>query len=397
MKMNVYMPQETKWIRLLDRPKSNEQHFKFRINMECPAPSPIRRDSADLSCDSFGLDLELEREFLEPTYTERQNEPPSDAFPLDSSLIEPLRDISPLPFNPDGPTATFLPQWIQEQTSPNAITRQTSHNQSAGTIAKVKVAYAISKLLEHIKVAVSNYSQAELHRLCAPENFLVRTFHDMLSGQDQVVGVDMISPYMSVQFESSQFANQNVLAESNIKINITRHCDFCCATKALDQDDKRDDSLPCHSFGVLLYNLFSGQSLTEDREEPTASIQELDGHGQHPLPPAKKSIWKTCTPSLSSFTTTSVSRLVNSLLDCQLAAEVRPEDAYTYLEVAIGDLQLLLKEPSAFLFDYVNRCLSRDISKLYGRNEEVSALSAAFSRVAFSGKSEALMIGGYSG
>jgi hypothetical protein len=88
---------------------------------------------------------------------------------------------------------------------------------------------------------------------------------------------------------------------------------------------------------------------------------------------------------------------VNSLLDCQLAAEVRPEDAYTSLEVAIGDLQLLLKEPSVFLFDYVNRCLSRDSSKLYGRNEEVSALSAAFSRVAFSGKSEALMIGGYSG
>ncbi|KAL3793700.1 LOW QUALITY PROTEIN: hypothetical protein ACHAWO_000510 [Cyclotella atomus] len=175
---------------------------------------------------------------------------------------------------------------------------------------------------------------------------------------------------MSVQFESSQFANQNVLAESNIKINITRHCDFCCATKALDQDEKRDDSLLCLPFfwGVL-YNLFSGQS-------------SIHFHQQ------KKSIWKTCTPSLSKFLATSVSRLVDSLLDCQLAAEVRPEDAYTSLEVAIGDLQLLLKEPIMFLFD-------TDSSKLYGRNE-VSALST-FSRVAFSGKSEALMIGGYSG
>jgi hypothetical protein len=364
--------------------------------MECPAPSSIRRESADLSCDLyFGLDLELEREFLEPTYTEGQNEPPSDAFHLDNSPIEPLRDISPLPFHPDGPTVTFLPQWIQEQTSSNSTTPQTSHNQRAETIAKVKVAYAMSKLLEHIEVAVSNYSQAELHQLCAPENFLVHAFHDMLSGQDQAVGVDMISPYMSVQFESSQFANEAVPAESNIKINVTRYCDFCCATKTLDQDEKRDDSLLCHSFGVLLYNLFSGESLTEEKKESAASIQELDGHGQ--LPPAKKSICMTCTPSLSTFTTTSVTRLVNSLLDCQLAAEVRPEDAYTSLEVAIGDLQLLLKEPSVFLFDFENRCLNQDSSKLYGRKEEMSALSEAFCRVALSGKSEALMIGGYSG
>ncbi len=128
----------------------------------------------------------------------------------------------------------------------------------------------------------------------------------------------------------------------------------------MDQDEKRDDSLLCHSFWLLLYNLFSGQSLTEDRKEAPASIQELDEHGQHPLPPAKNSIrMSMSTPSLSRFTTTSVSRLVNSLLDCQLVEEVRPEDAYTSLEVAIGDLQLLLKEPSVFLFDYVNHCLSR--------------------------------------
>jgi hypothetical protein len=373
--------------------------------MEYPALASIRRESPDFSCElSFGsLDLELEREFLEPTYTEGQYEL-DDAFPLDNnnSLIEPLRDISPLPLHPDGSIVTSLPQWIQEQASSNSNTHQTSHNQRAGTIAKVKVAYAISKLLEHIKAAVCNYSQAEMHQLCSLKNFLVRTFHDMLSGQDQVVGVDMISPYMSVQFVSSQsfprvspFANEIVLTENNIEIVITRHCDFCCATKAVSQNEQRDDNLLCHSFGVLLYNLFCGQSLTEGRKEPPASIQELDGH-EH-LPPAKKSICMTCTPSLSSFTTTSISRLVNSLLDCQLATEVRSEDAYTSLEVAIGDLQLLLKEPRVFLFDYENRFLNRDTSKLYGRKEEVSALLETFHRVALSGKSEALMIGGYSG
>jgi hypothetical protein len=367
-----------------------------------PAPSPsVRRGSADLSSDlSFGsLDLELEREFLEPTYTEGQYETPGDdASPLgNGSLIEPLRDISPLPFRPDGLTATFLPQWIQELASSNSTAPQTPHNQRAATIAKVKVAYAIGKLLEHIKIAVSNYSQAERQQLCSPENFSIETFHDMLSGQYQVVGVAMISPYMSVQFESSTFANQIVRGENNIKINITRHCDFCCATKAvMCQDELKDDNLLCHSFGVLLCNLFRGQSLTEDRKEPPpASIQELDGHEQ--LPPAKKTICMICTPSRSSFTTASVSRLVNNLLDCQLAAEVRPEDAYASLEIAIGDLQLLLEEPSVFLFDYENRCLNRDTSKLYGRKEEESALSAAFFRVTLSGKSEALMIGGYSG
>jgi hypothetical protein len=345
------------------------------------------QEQASINCtEPQTSDLELEREFLEPTYTEGQYEPPGDAFSLDnSSLIERLRDISPLPLHPDEPKAISLPQWIQEQASINCTEPQTSHNQRAATIAKVKVAYAISKLLEHIKVAVSNYSQTELQQLCSLENFSIETFHDMFSGQNQIVAVDMISPYMSVQFEN------------NIKIDITRHCDFCCATKAvMCQDELKDDNLLCHSFGVLLYNLFCGQSLSEDRKEPPASIQELDGHEQ--LPPSKKIICMTCAPSLSSYTTTSVSRLVNSLLDCQLEAEVRPEDAYISLEIAIGDLELLLKEPSVFLFDYENRCLNTHTSsKLYGRKEEMSALSAAFCRVALSGKSEALMIGGYSG
>jgi hypothetical protein len=352
--------------------------------MEFPASS-IRRESADLS-----IDLELEREFLEPTYNDEvQDDPnrPDYAF-RDTALIEPLRDISPFPIHLDGPMVASLPQWIQEQASTHETNAgRSSSNSNSKTVAKVKVAYAISKLLEHIKVAVSNYSQAELHQLCSLENFSVHTFHDMFSGEDQVVvGVDMISPYMSVQFVSSQ------------EIAVTRHCDFCCATKAMNRDDnQRDDHLLCYSFGVLLYNLFCGQdNLTEDKTMKPPALQELDRHDAE-SPPAKKSICGTCTPSLLSFTTTSVSRLVNSLLDCQLAAEIRPEDAYTSLEVAIGDLELLLKEPSVFLFDYENRCLKRDSCKLYGRTEEVSVLSETFFRVACSGKSEAIMIGGYSG
>jgi photosystem II stability/assembly factor-like uncharacterized protein len=67
------------------------------------------------------------------------------------------------------------------------------------------------------------------------------------------------------------------------------------------------------------------------------------------------------------------------------------------LETALGDLQLLLQEPDIFLFENGNACLRKDSGKLYGRATEVSAIAAAFHRVVLDGKSEACIIGGYSG
>jgi hypothetical protein len=92
---------------------------------------------------------------------------------------------------------------------------------------------------------------------------------------------------------------------------------------------------------------------------------------------------------------------VQSLLDCQVqtvpAGTFIRGDPYSSLETAIGDLRLLLQEPELFLFENGDACLRKDSGKLYGRANEVSAIAAAFHRVVLDRKSEACIVGGYSG
>jgi hypothetical protein len=96
----------------------------------------------------------------------------------------------------------------------------------------------------------------------------------------------------------------------------------------------------------------------------------------------------------------SLSQLVMNLIDCGLGL-FRPDDSYPSLAVAINDMQVLLQEPSRFLWNHYttphNHNLFTNDVKLYGRSQEVLSLTNAFCRVSSAGRSESIFVGGFSG
>ena len=180
---------------------------------------------------------------------------------------------------------------------------------------------------------------------------------------------------------------------------ITRHCSTCCSTKTDNEDGNRDDSLLCHSLGTLLYFMFSGDdSLPDESIKPSGSEEEEDNIDP---PHCKKSTLSTCTSkmiSLSRYATTSIMRLVRILLDCGDRDEKnRSNEAYSVLDEVIHDMHVMLLDPTRYLFEQETTCLNKASDKLHGRANEISALADSYSRVSTTGKSEAFIVGGYSG
>jgi hypothetical protein len=95
---------------------------------------------------------------------------------------------------------------------------------TAGLTRKLSLAFAIGKLLEHIKASVSSYSQDELLRLCSVDNFALHTLVDGACDAGwELIGVDMISPPMSLRVELNSSDSEGITAF------VTRHSPSCCA------------------------------------------------------------------------------------------------------------------------------------------------------------------------
>ncbi len=138
---------------------------------------------------------------------------------------------------------------------------------------KVTVAFALGQLLQHIKDSVSSYSQDELSRLCSVDNFAVHL--SAAYNEFDVVGIDMISPPLSMQVVSSALevmtnsyavcsTQEHELWGRNVETEVTKHSPFCCAKAAAPQDKQDDDSSLCFSFGTLLHFIFSGEDSSID-------------------------------------------------------------------------------------------------------------------------------------
>lgn len=116
-------------------------------------------------------------------------------------------------------------------------------------------------------------------------------------------------------------------------------------------------------------------------------------------------------PLLSAYgCPSSVCRLVHNLFDCGWCSAFRHDDTYPSLEVVIGDLVLLLKDPAIILFEQYDqlqqlqqkqppggRTLFFRHYKLYGRIVDATAITNSFCRVASTGHCEAFLDGGFSG
>ena len=209
----------------------------------------------------------------------------NDAGSLNYGLFNdelPTREEGTESISENSPTIAFtLPVWINAESHTKSY--YTGQNlldvERFSLIRRVLVAYAIGKVLEHLAVSVSSYSQPELEKLCSIDNFSIHMSSDFKAN---LVGVEMISPPIFVCIKAGQFfANED---EDDWGINaeaiITRHCAFCCATKPVHQDEEENDDLLCHAFGLLLYNLFSGERFTEASLKPSSYRDELE-YGQN--------------------------------------------------------------------------------------------------------------------
>jgi hypothetical protein len=167
------------------------------------------------------------------------------------------------------------------------------------------------------------------------------------------------------------------------------------------------DTRCCYSLGILLHELFChlSPSIREQGESCATGVIESLRPPQETVdeePPGKKSAYKaaeTYVPLLEMGYPSSICLLVQSLLRCNGEEKMYQYDS---LDTVVNDLHLLLLDPSRFLFDNGPPLESGSVQilfrehKLYGRENEVSAITDAFCRVS-SGRREALFIGGFSG
>ena len=344
-----------------------------------------------------------------------------------------------------------LRQWVEGESKKQISAGQTAGRGEAENkkmfLRKTTVAYSIAELLRQTRAhQYSVFCQAPLDGKCNIDSFIVRTKVPSEGSQPtwrDVEGVDMLSPKLSVNIVEPTFlwdGNDDDQEEMGtfLEVECPSLPDADGAAVFVNQSEENHR---CHSFGVLLYILFSncqpisadetrGIRFHPDEGGPESTSKDV---GASREPTSKKT--KTAdlravgAPGIRSSTQvfhdarrensspafhrlvyaalleegvpSSLCLVIQNLLDC---GEVdRPDNAYDSLDEVMKDLHLLLLDPSRFLFNhgpaYDNNGrikLSFREYQLYGRENEVSLITEAFCRVS-SGKSESLFIGGFSG
>ena len=323
---------------------------------------------------------------------------------LSSLDIEPRTAfMEPAVTAPAHPAIFPLQTWLLMQPERNSDLHQYLNSERNVTIRKLTVAYAIGKLLEHVRIPASSYSQAELATLFSVDNFYVHVLQEDAADDGwEMIGVDMISPPASVKLEASCSFSGNGSYNDDVPVLrrrvdaiITRQYSICCPNGSEGEDRNRDESSLCHSLGELLYFVFSGRNLTE---ESTTSSSEMKGKGNCTDQPRAKSKCTSMSTSLSQYATISIMRLVQNLLEGNVQnKDSQSNGAYSFLNEVIDDMHILLLDPDRFLFDQDTTCLHKASDKLFGRTNEVSVLADTYRRVVSTRKSEAFIVGGYSG
>jgi hypothetical protein len=291
----------------------------------------------------------------------------------------------------------------------------------AGPSRKLTVAFAIGKLLRHLKSSVSSYSQCEILHLCSIDNFLVQMVANGARDEGwEVCGIEMVSPSMAIQVMPTSFSGAIESVGNCIDAVVTRHSPFCCAKKS-NQDERDCDSVLCYALGVLVRFIFSDGSSLDSSSNSQENPQETQKQNymndflrslsispsrvimntndlSEPSRPTKlicdpshydqKSISVLGMPSL-------VAALVRDLLACQQENDIFESRTLITLDAAIDDLHMLLTRPGQFLFG-ANQELPT-VTNMYGRASESSALLDAFRRVTARGQSETFFVKGFSG
>eukprot|EP00804_Cyclotella_cryptica_P019420 CCRYP_006611-RA/>CCRYP_006611-RA protein AED:0.16 eAED:0.08 QI:0/0/0/1/0.75/1/5/0/1159 len=355
-------------------------------------------------------------------------------------LSEPLKTFHPVQaLVKNDEIAIPLRQWIVDDDNEGAFYSDRSYQATLRktlTLRKVTISYAIAKLLQHVSLnyPTKQYSSSELMCLCSIDNFRIRLSHEQSEIGWEVNGVDMIKPPLRLQINTScnffdvssddEFTGRTIMADI-ISPNV----------KPDDTGDVQtnDESMLCHLFGLLLHLLFAG----EDPAGIKAYGHQKNDKNYEDMPLAKKSSLqsfphmrggdffqaksvsesdsKNChyegseqvhllQPLSTIGYSASLSQVVTNLLDCGLGP-FRAGDSYPCLEMAVVDICFLLEEPGRFLFEDVQLlskgerilAIGKENERLYGRTDDAHLITDTFCRVASTGESEAILIGGFSG
>ena len=316
-------------------------------------------------------------------------------------------------------------------------------------VSQTTVAYGIVELLllrakSHAAAATNNNGQS-LEEEIQIDNFAVCVNKGNSNSTrrrpwEDIGGVSMISPDISVSIEEPSYLNFLMLGEDEDEISdgdsINGRCLEVEMTSSPLQGNSTSNSVAdkvagnkrsiggdssCLSLlAKLFYELFSDETLCDDaRKSDEADSKEsepkLNDHTR------KKRMLSRAQVDFNQLNSTgqipevmhmqksglpaSLCLMIEHLFGCDMGDCGQPlGDAYTSLEDVAKDLHLLLLEPDRFLFDKevdssattdsIQLCYKK--GKLYGRDKEESLITDAFCRVS-RGTSEAILIGGFSG
>ena len=334
-----------------------------------------------------------------------------------------------------------LRNWIEKE-SGGDCQPDNVQKQRGMMLRRTLIAYGMIELLKGARTSSHASTCYELLQACNIDNFLVRVCkgeEESKKGDNadqhfvgKIKGVQMINPPSTLLFLTPFGSSGEVNSEEDgdgmgqfIEVEI---CPRPLANQAINPLEQlvKEKAL-IRSAGSLIHELYTqgnpilllydfqkgkGASPSDDSgvaEPPLKRIKEhpqyVGGANFHSLfPPSQRGNTETASagavdqkasrlPLLELGFSSSLSSLVDELLDCKCT-----------LDVASKDLHLILLDPDSFLVDrYFKPAPDGKVSlrirknKLYGRDSESSLITSTFCRVRTSGKSEALLIGGYSG
>ena len=291
-------------------------------------------------------------------------------------------------------------------------------------LQRIILGFGIGKLLQHILQNASISSWNELKSLCSIDNFAVE-----VDGSHRVMGVVMISPFLSLEITTRDSIGDS--QGRDVGALITSHLP---PDNAPVTDTSDCEGVLCHLLGALLHCIFS-QGHQPGHSSKRLDLPKDDSEYEYEMagPLTKKKSFKyTVSKSVpyvqyadfsqaTSIVTnsgvsdariagmpsfhmnmsplteygypSSLSQLVRNLLYIGQGL-FRPDNAYPSLDVAIEDMKLLFQRPNLFLFGSpLAKGRLFTSNRMYGRSNEIEALTNAFYRVASSGRSECIFVG----
>ena len=315
-----------------------------------------------------------------------------------------------------------LEQWVEIEKR-----RSSSPDQKESTLRKLSVAYGICKLLESPGIGTDH---------CTMNNFVVRELNDefntnSISGGHSVDYIGMVEPSLSVHLPTMMLSPNGFGACNSTKkdtncrdIQATVMDNVECSTDKQKRDTARDERGLCNALGKLMYAFFSKeQNFADDKPairssandtifvQPTkkrVSLSQASISVPNSIDAANESNGEdeslSFVPSLlDEFDCfPSVSQLIGDLLSCGDGLFCS-DSAFNCIKDVADELHLILKEPHRFLFERVfathlgKHLLTFPNEKLFGRSFEIADIANSYQRVASTGRTECVIVGGVSG